>query len=302
MDQVAAHEWLRGAGHRIETFEPADDLSDLRGLDPLLARAAVVGLGESVRGVRSGREFYRLKHRVVRLAVEQHGFTTVALEERDADVVAPLDQYVRDGVGDLSGLVARLWSPWRTVEFFDFVSWIRAHNAAPGATPVRIVPAVSDRRDGLAEHTLAWRSRTGAKIVYWGGMAHIAAGDIASSPPGPHRRLAPADGAAMRNSLGDAYVSIGLTCSHAIEQAPLPPPPGDFAESAFTTTEPCYVTVRDAAAGAARGWLDRPARTRIIGPRYDPNHDADHYLACSSIADCFDAVIHVPAIRPTRPI
>ena len=106
----------------------------------------------------------------------------------------------------------------------------------------------------------------------------------------------------MRRSLGDTYVSIGLTCNHAIEQAPMPPPPTNFAESAFSTTEPGYVTLRHAADGTARRWLDRPTRTRIIGPRYDPDHDADHYLACSSIADCFDVVIHVPAIRPSRPI
>jgi erythromycin esterase len=301
-DLDTAREWVRRVAHRIETHDPQDELSDLRGLDPLLARAAVVGLGESVRGVRSGREFYRLKHRVVRLAVEHHGFTTVALEERDADVVPPLDRYVCDGVGDLSELVARLWSPWQTLEFFDLMSWIRAHNAARGATPVRIIAAVSDRPYGLAEHTLAWRSRTGAKTVYWGGMAHTAAGDIAASPPTPHPRPAPADGASMRRSLGDAYVSIGLTCNHAIEQAPMPPPPANFAESVFPTTEPCYVTLRHAAAGAARGWLHRPTRTRIIGPRYDPDHDADYYLACSSIADCFDVMIHVPAITPTRPI
>jgi erythromycin esterase len=199
-------------------------------------------------------------------------------------------------------LVTRLWTPWRTVEFFNFMSWIRAHNSAPGATPVRIIPAVSDRPRGLAEHTLAWRSRTAAKIVYCGGMGHIAGGDIASSPPTPHPRPAPADSASMRGSLGEAYVSVGLTCNHAIEQAPMPPPPANFAESAFSTTEPRYVTLRDAAAGAAREWLDRPTRTRIIGPRYDPDHNADYYLACSSLTDCFDVIVHVPATRPTQPI
>jgi erythromycin esterase len=119
-----------------------------------------------------------MKHRLARLAVEQHGFTTVALEERVAEVMAALDRHVCKGVSDLSEVVPRRWSPWRTVEFFELVSWIRTHNAPPDATPVRIIAAVSDRLFGLAEHTSAWRS--GRQDRLRGGMAHTAADVIAT--------------------------------------------------------------------------------------------------------------------------
>jgi hypothetical protein len=52
--------------------------------------AGVVGLGESVRGVRSGHELYEIKGRLLRLLIEELGFHIVALEDTH-DVGAVLD-------------------------------------------------------------------------------------------------------------------------------------------------------------------------------------------------------------------
>ncbi len=129
--------WLRSRAHPLVTLEPGSGTADLDPLREAWRGARVVGLGESTHGTR---EFFTLKHRIVRLLVEELDTTVFALEASEAAAEA-VDGYVRRGVGDpavaLAGL--RFWT-WNTREMLDLLTWMRRHNAhAPVERQVRFV-------------------------------------------------------------------------------------------------------------------------------------------------------------------
>ncbi len=70
-------EWLRRHAVPLESLDPAGPLDDLQGLRPMFEGARVVGLGEDNHGTR---EFFRVKHRLLRFLVEEMGFTRFAME------------------------------------------------------------------------------------------------------------------------------------------------------------------------------------------------------------------------------
>ncbi|WP_135365252.1 erythromycin esterase family protein [Halosimplex halophilum] len=122
---VALADRLRERTHALETTDPAADLADL---DPLVERlrdARVVGLGEATHGTR---EFFRLKHRLLRLLVERLDYRLFALEANFAETLA-IDEYVVHGRGDprdaLDGIY--FWT-WDTEEVLALVEWLREFN------------------------------------------------------------------------------------------------------------------------------------------------------------------------------
>lgn len=115
------------AGHAVplSATAPDADREDLAPLEDALDGADVVGLGEATHGTR---EFFELKHRVVRLLVEELGFRTVAFE---ADVAAMLaaDRYVHRDEGDPETALADLgkWQ-WQTEAVAELLRWLREFN------------------------------------------------------------------------------------------------------------------------------------------------------------------------------
>ena len=131
-DWPAADESLRPLADRLveravplEGTDPTDDLGDLAPLEDTLADARVVGLGEATHGTR---EFFRLKHRLIRLLVERLEYRLVAMEANFAETLA-IDEYVVHGRGDprevLDGI--RFWT-WDTEEVLALLEWLRAFN------------------------------------------------------------------------------------------------------------------------------------------------------------------------------
>lgn len=302
-DPAALVEWLRARAHPIATVDPGAELEDLAPLGHAVGEAVVVGIGESVRGARSGRELYQLKHRVLRLVVEWLGFRAMALEESEAGGRA-LDEYVRTGAGDPRALLAQAWTPWRTEEFLAVIRWIRAFNADHPGDMVRIVGVDTGGDHPLAHNTLAWRERTGAKVLYWGGMAHTAGGkaNVNSFPPAPvSPSTGRSDGSVLRDNLGTGYLSIGVTCHHGVD---LPPPPPEFAESVLGAAglDQYMIDIRPPQPEVARRWLAAPATTRVVGPHYDPAADADYHMTGGSLSVWFDVVLHRREIAPARRI
>jgi erythromycin esterase len=47
-------------------------------------------------------------------------------------------------------------------------------------------------------------------------------------------------------------------------------------------------------------WLNASARTRLIGPAYDPDNDAAHHLSGGSLTDWFDVIAHCRQVTPVR--
>jgi erythromycin esterase len=117
--------WLRNSAIRIGSLDPGSGFADLDALRPLFEGARIIGLGESAHGVR---EFYRLKHRLVKFLVEELGFTAIALEASYAGC-QPINDYILHGVGDRAVvLTGQHYMAWDTEEFTALLDWLRAHN------------------------------------------------------------------------------------------------------------------------------------------------------------------------------
>ena len=69
--------WLAGRAGRLDTLEPGAPVADLEPLRLALDGVRVVGLGEATHGTR---EFFLLKHRLLRFLVEELGYTVLAME------------------------------------------------------------------------------------------------------------------------------------------------------------------------------------------------------------------------------
>jgi erythromycin esterase len=204
-ERRAVVRWIGERAHPLATADPRAPVADLRPLVGVVGDAAVVGLGGSTRGAR---ELSLVKHRLLRLLVEDLGFRTLSLEA-DPATCEPLDRYVRTGSGDPRALLAAARPFWRTHEIVDVLSWMRGHNERSSPPdPLRVVGVDVDTPPGNpgdlggsdmatierhhAESLVRWRESTGHKIAHWGGSAHIAVGTTTTADTPPLRR--PGDG------------------------------------------------------------------------------------------------------------
>lgn len=113
--------WARRHALDLYTTEPVPPFDDLTALRPLIADADFVLLGESTHG---SREFFTLKHRIVRWLIEREGFTVFAIEDH-AGAAAAIDRYLETGDGDVVALVEGLFGVWERREVLDMVRWMR---------------------------------------------------------------------------------------------------------------------------------------------------------------------------------
>ncbi|GAA3992800.1 hypothetical protein GCM10022247_09980 [Allokutzneria multivorans] len=255
-------------------LDPTAEPGDLLPLVAAVGNAKIVALGVSCR---TSRELSLFSQRVLRVLVTRSGFRTLALEGDDA-TSARLDDYVRTGIGDPRALLAGARPFWRTEEILDTIRWVRAHNEEHPDDPVRIAhpprPGSGALERQLADDVIAWRERTGHKIVYWGGLAHTA---VASGTAGGY----------LRERYGSDFASIGLTFHHGNVLFPVPAPPPDFAEAAFDPVLDAFYLVPPPHSDARK--------TRFIGPL----PDAEQHLSDGSLRQWFDVVFHV---RETTPV
>ena len=82
----------------LTTLDPAGPLDDLAWLEQAIGDSRVVAIGESAH---YNREFYQLRHRLLRYLVERHGFSAYAMESGFAEGWLA-DSWVRAG-GDNAG-------------------------------------------------------------------------------------------------------------------------------------------------------------------------------------------------------
>lgn len=301
-----AEQWIKNRAVHLPSLDPRAPHADLRPLQDGLRDATVVGLGASSRGTH---ELAAVAHRMLRFLVEELGFRSLSLEGDDA-ASAELDAYVRTGRGDPREVLAGARPFLRTEEVLDAVRWIRGRNEQHPDDPVRLALAeeavgpgqdLADIERGLAENTIRWRERTGHKIVYWGGLAHLVNGAARTVSPGTltHRNA----GSYLRERFGAGYVPVGLTFRSGSPWYEVPAPPADFAETLLATGPDAYVLdLRADAPDDVRAWLDAPTRTRLIGPHYDPADDAAYSLSGGSLAEWLDLVVHVREVSAARPL
>lgn len=110
----------------IQTTDPAQKLSDLQPLRPIFNDREVIGLGEATHGTR---EFFQLKHRIIRYLVRECTLRLVGFEANFSESMA-LNAFVVRGEGDprdaLSGVY--FWT-WNTEAVITLLEWLRAFNA-----------------------------------------------------------------------------------------------------------------------------------------------------------------------------
>ncbi|WP_114558680.1 erythromycin esterase family protein [Desertihabitans aurantiacus] len=129
--------WLAANAVPLRTLSAEGALEELEPLREPLNDVRIIGMGESTHGTR---EFFQLKHRLLRFLVLEMGCTALAMEASESAARA-VDAYVHGGPGDAARLLDRLgfWT-WRTEEVRDMVEWMREHNGnAPVAEQVSFV-------------------------------------------------------------------------------------------------------------------------------------------------------------------
>ncbi|WP_267717363.1 erythromycin esterase family protein [Streptomyces sp. CoH17] len=130
---------IERSAHVLRTTDPGSRLRDLDALDPMVGNAQVVGLGEATHG---SREFFRMKHRVLRHLVRQKGFRAFALELPWSSGLR-LDDYVVHGKGDLEDIAhdefQGTYDIWNNQDYRDLIAWIRNYNMRHPHDPVHFV-------------------------------------------------------------------------------------------------------------------------------------------------------------------
>ncbi|PWV84412.1 erythromycin esterase [Prauserella marina] len=132
--------WLRQEAFTASALDPEAPLDELESLRALIGEARVVAIGENAHHVR---EFYLLRHRLLRFLVERCGFTGYVFEAPRVESEA-IDSWVRGASGDLAELTGTpAMALTRHGEMHAALAWMRAHNAV-AERPVRFAGAVAD--------------------------------------------------------------------------------------------------------------------------------------------------------------
>lgn len=123
-------DWLSRTAVPLATTDPAASIDDIEPLRAMVGSAHVVGLGEGTHGTR---EFFQMKHRILKFLVTRMGFTHFAIEATSPES-DDMNRYVLDGDGDPVRLLSRLyfWT-WNTQEVMDMVRWMREWNSTAPA-------------------------------------------------------------------------------------------------------------------------------------------------------------------------
>ena len=140
---------------------------------------------------------------------------------------------------------------------------------------------------------------TGARIVYWDGIAHTAAGE---SGLGPADTRFHSEGSGLREYFGAGYLSVAIGFHHGdLGTAIAPDPHPDLLDADLGAVDlPAYfVDLRDDAPPEVRAWRAAPARMRVISGVYDPAADEAARFEVPSAAAAFDILVHV---RETSPV
>lgn len=119
--------WLAQTAAPLATLEAGGSLADLAPLRAIVGDARIVALGEATHG---SHEFFAFKRRALEFLVSELGFTDFAMETDWTQALA-VNEFVEHGHGTLENALANLAGLWRTEEYRDLLTWMRAWNADP---------------------------------------------------------------------------------------------------------------------------------------------------------------------------
>lgn len=131
--------WIRDHGSPLTGLDLNVPLDDLEPLRDLVGDARVVALGESSHHVR---EFYQLRHRMLRFLVEECDFNTYVLEAPFTEGRV-LEDWVAGGTGTVQQVASKgvAMSLGDVPELHEVLEWIRTRNERGDGAEVRCVGA-----------------------------------------------------------------------------------------------------------------------------------------------------------------
>jgi erythromycin esterase len=137
-DKKSFEDWVADNAIAAESLDPRAPLDDLEPLREMIGGARVVAIGESAHYVR---EFYLLRHRLLRFLAERLGFNVYALEAPFTEARA-IDAWVQGGRGTVAEVAAAgvALNQGRSREMYDLLEWMRARNRTVAA-PLRFAGA-----------------------------------------------------------------------------------------------------------------------------------------------------------------
>ncbi|HJR81763.1 MAG TPA: erythromycin esterase family protein [Anaerolineales bacterium] len=124
--QMTFADWIRHHAHVLDSLDPQTPLDDLEPLSELIGDARVVALGESAHYVR---EFYLLRHRLLRFLAERCGFTVYVMEAPFTEAHT-IDKWIQGSPGTAEEVAAAgmAFNMGRRREMYDHLTWMRSHN------------------------------------------------------------------------------------------------------------------------------------------------------------------------------
>lgn len=124
--------WLQSNAFPFDTTRPGSGCADLQPLLEMIGDARIVALGEATHGTR---EFFAMKHRIVKCLVEEMGFTLFLIEDQ-WHASNQINQYLETGEGDAHRALRELNSIWQTDEVLDLIQWMRRFNESSPPAPM----------------------------------------------------------------------------------------------------------------------------------------------------------------------
>jgi erythromycin esterase len=138
IDKKSFTDWVRDHATVVDSLDPQAPLDDLEPLREVIGDARVAAIGESAHYVR---EFYLLRHRLLRFLAERCGFTVYAMEAPFTEAHT-IDAWIQGGPGTVAEVAAAgmSFNMGRRREMHDHLAWMRAYNRT-AASPLRFTGA-----------------------------------------------------------------------------------------------------------------------------------------------------------------
>lgn len=305
--------WFRDHAIILKSVSPQTEQSDLVPLKAIIGSSQVVGLGEATHG---NKEFFQMKHRLIKFLVEDLDFDTVVMECPE-ERAKSIDQYIK---GDLSNNVldGLTYEVWRTQEVLDLINWLKEHNEKSKKKVSFIGCDVNDqtgmstleRDQRMADNVVqVLEKNPNSQIALWAHNGHVSYADA------PQFR---ALGRNLKDKLGDKYISFGMLSNEGAfnarignfdtkvfeqdrSQVTLRPAPSETYEHLFFQTgiPLAFVDLRTARSGELfSSWRENPYSVREVGWAYDPKHE-EAFLNNADLAKAFDGVVFIDKVTPS---
>jgi len=115
---------IKGEVSSISSSNPTENFMELEVLDQL-AGTRIIGMGEASHGTK---EFFEMKHKMLRYFVEQHGYRGIIMEA-DFGECLKINEYVLNDLGNIDELLEEMhfWV-WRTDEVKNMIQWMHDYN------------------------------------------------------------------------------------------------------------------------------------------------------------------------------